>query len=88
MKLLLLGCRTYQNEREAAGITRETTLHSLLFTLEGTTVLQEFIKSTKFATRGWLLQGGSEGDRDYGWGWERLRESTAGDGEAEGQEQD
>ena len=31
VKHLLLGCGTYQNEREAAGIARETTLHPLLF---------------------------------------------------------
>ena len=39
VKHLLLGCRTYQSEREAAGITRETTLHSLLFTSRGTAML-------------------------------------------------
>ena len=63
VKHLLLGCRTYQNEREAAGITRETTLHSLLYISRGTTILQDFIRSTKVATRGWLLQRG-EGERE------------------------
>ena len=82
MKHLLLGCRTYQKEREAAGITRETTLHSLLFTSRGTTMLQDFVKSTKVATRGWFVQGGGEGGRDGEWGWGRLGESTAGDREA------
>ena len=48
----LLGCRTYRNERKAVEITRETTLHSLLFTSSGITMLQDFIKSTKVATRG------------------------------------
>ena len=65
VKHLLLRCRTYQNEREAAGITRETTLHSLLFTSKGTTMLQNFIKSAKVATRGRLQQGRNEGDREY-----------------------
>ena len=69
---------SYQNEREAAGIT----------TSKGTTMLQDFIRSTKVATRGWLLQGGSKGDGDDEWGWGRLGEGTAGDREAEGQEQD
>ena len=87
VKHLLLGCRTYQSEREAAGITRETTLHSLLFTSRGTTMLQDFIRSTKVATRGWLLQRGSEDERDDVWGWGRLGGSTIGDREAEGQEQ-
>ena len=32
VKHLLLGCTLYQDERRHAGITRETTLHSLLFT--------------------------------------------------------
>ena len=80
---LLLGCRTYQSEREAVGITRETTLHSLLFTPKGTTMLQNLIKSTKVATRGWLLQGGNGSDRDDRWGWGRSGESTAGEREAE-----
>ena len=88
MKHLLLGCRTYQNEREAAGITRETAPHSLLFTSKGTTTLQNFIKSTQVATRGWLLQGGSEGDRDGGWGGGRLGGGTAGEREVEGQGRD
>ena len=50
-------------------------------------MLQDFIPSTKIATRGWLLQGGSENDKDDEWGWGGLRESAAGDREAEGQEQ-
>ena len=72
VKHLLLGCRTYQNEREAAGIIRETTLHSLLFTSKGTTMLRDFVQSAKVATRRWLLQGGSEDDSDDKWGWGRL----------------
>ena len=48
-------------------------------------MLQDFIRSAKIATRGWLLQGGSEGDRDDEWG---LREGSAVDREAERQEQD
>ena len=87
VKHLLLGCRTYRNEREAAGITRETTLHSLIFTSRGTTTLQDFIRSRKVATRGWLLQRGSEDERDDMWGWGRLGGSTIRDREAEGQEQ-
>ena len=86
VKHLLLGCRAYQNERGAAGITRETTLHSLLFASGGTTMLRNFITPTK-ATRGWLLQGGSEGDRDDEWECGRLGESMAGNREAEGQDQ-
>ena len=58
----------------------------LLFTSKGTTMLQNFIQSTKVAIRKWLLQGGSENDRGDEWGWGRLGESAAGDGEAEGQE--
>ena len=88
VKRLLLGCRTYQSEREATGITRETTLHTPLFTPKGTTMFRDFIRSTKAATRGWLLQGGIEGDRDYEQGWGRLGEGTAGDRETEGREQD
>ena len=76
-----------QNLPERAGITRETTLHSLLFTSRGTTMLQDFIRSTKVATRRWLLQRGSEGERDDMWGWGRLGGSTIGNREAEGQEQ-
>ena len=54
----LPGCRTYQNEREAAGITRETTLHFLLFTLKGNHDASEIYEIHKDNPRGWLLQGG------------------------------
>ena len=74
VKHLLLGCRLYQDERRHAGITRETTLHSLLFTPRGVTALQDFIQRTGVATRQWLLQrtDGREGGDEWGWG--RLRE--------------
>ena len=52
-----------------------------------TTMLQNFIRSTKVATRGWLLQRGGEDERDDMWGWGRLGGGTIGDREAEGQEQ-
>ena len=50
--------------------------------------LQDFIRSAKVATRGWLLQGRSEDDRDGEWGRGILGEGTAEDREADGQEQD
>ena len=39
--LLPQGCRTFQNERQASGITREATLHSLLFMLGNTRTPQD-----------------------------------------------
>ena len=60
----------YQDKRREAGITRETTLHSLLFT---PTMLQDFTQTTGVATRGWPLQRAEEreGEKERGWG--RLR---------------
>ena len=82
VKHLLLGCRLYQDERQQAGITRETTLHSLLFTPRGTTILQDFIRMTKVATRRWLLQRADErlGGGEDEWGWGRLREEILWEG--------
>ena len=80
---LLIGCPLYQDDRRKAGIARDTTLHFLLFTQRGTLIPQEFIQTTKVATRRWLLQdsGGREGEGEWGWGG--LREETERDGEAE-----
>ena len=75
---LLLGCRLHQDERRQAGITRETTLHSLLFTPRGIAMLQDFIRTTRVATRGWLLQRTDEGEGEDEWGWGRLREEPEG----------
>ena len=76
VKHLLLGCRLYQGERRQAGITRETTLHSLLFTPKGATALQNFIQMTKVATRRWLLRRADEREGEGEWGWGRLRKGS------------
>ena len=78
-KHLLLGCRLYQDERRHAGITRETTLHSLLFTPREVTALQDFIQRTGVATRQWLLQRTDEREGGDEWGWGRLREGPEED---------
>ena len=80
-KHLLLRCPLYREERERAGIGRETTLHSLLFTPKGTGALIDFIQETKVATRRWLLQGTSENDVEDTWGWGSLQEVQEMDGE-------
>ena len=39
-----------------------------LFTPRGT-ILQGLVQTTKVATRGWLLQGADERDKENEWGW-------------------
>ena len=80
-KHLLLGCPLYREERERAGIKRETTIQSLLFTAKGTGALIDFIQETRVATRWWLLQGVREIDEEDTWGWGSLQEVQERDGE-------
>ena len=80
-KHLLLGCPLYREEREKAGIQRETTLQGLLFTQKGTAALIDFIQETGVATRKWLLQGTREKEEEDSWGWGSLREVQERDGE-------
>ena len=82
VKHLLLGCPLYQGERQKLGITRGTTLHSLLFTGNSVAMLEAFIQLTWIATQKWLLQGVH--DREDEWGWGDLREETEQDGEEVG----
>src|SRR6266705_2893381 len=49
VKHLLLGCPLYKDERKKVGITRKTTISSLLFTQKGATQVADFIKATKIA---------------------------------------
>ena len=60
-------------------LTRETTLHSLLFTPRGVTALQDFIQRTGVATRQWLLQRTDEREGGNEWEWGRLREEPEED---------
>ena len=41
-------------------------------------MLQDFIRTTRVATRGWLLQRTDEGEGEDEWGWGRLREEPEG----------
>ena len=81
VKHLLLGCPLYQDERLQTGITRETTLHSLLFTPKGTATLDDFTQRTGVATRKWLLQEANGKEEEDEWGWGSLREKRERDGE-------
>ena len=81
VKHLLLGCPLFKENRRSAGITRETTLNSLLFTPRGATILAEFIKKTGVATRRWLLQRTDGEEEEDSWGWGSLREERERDGE-------
>ena len=78
---LLLGCPLFREERERAGIGRETTIQSLLFTAKGTEALIDFIQETRVATRRWLLQGIAENEEQDTWGWGSLQEVQERDGE-------
>ena len=69
VKHLLLGCQLYKDVRRKSGITRDTTLHSLLFSPKGTAILDDFIQQTGVATREWLLEGADEREEEDGWGW-------------------
>ena len=80
-KHLLLGCPLYKEDRERAGIGRETALQSLLFTIKGTAALIDFIQETRVATRSWLLQGVRESDEKDTWGWGSLQDAQERDGE-------
>ena len=80
-KHLLLGCPLYREERERAGIQRDTTLQGLLFTPQGNISLIEFIQETRVATRKWLLQGVRESDVEDSWAWRSLQEEQERDGE-------
>ena len=73
-----------KGERERAGIGRETTLQSLLFTPKGTATLIDFIQETRVATRRWLLQSAGESDVEDTWGWGSLMEAQERDGEEMG----
>ena len=83
-KHLLLRCPLYKGERERAGIGRETTLQSLLFSPKGTATLIDFIQETRVATRRWLLQTAGESDKEDTWGWGSLMEAQERDGEEMG----
>jgi ribonuclease HI len=83
-KHLLLGCPIYREERKRAGIQRETTLQSLLFSQRGTAALIDFIQETGVATRRWLLQDTGDDEVEDSWGWGSLREVQEEDGEEEG----
>ena len=81
VKHLLLGCPHYSRERERAGIQRDQTVQSLLFTQKGTDILTTYIQETGVATSQWLLQGGSENQAEDCWGWGSLGEERDRDGE-------
>ena len=83
MVVSCLSC-LYQGERERAGIGRETTLQSLLFTPKGTAALIDFIQEIRVATRRWLLQSPRESDEEDTWGWGSLQEAQERDGEEMG----
>ena len=71
----------YREERERAGITRETTIQSLLFIARVTGAMIDFIQETRVATRRWLLRGVRENDEKVTWGWGSLQEVQERDGE-------
>ena len=69
VKHLLLGCPIYSRERERVGIQRDQTVGSLLFTPRRTDIITTFLQETGVGSRGWLLQGGHENQREDCWGW-------------------
>ena len=71
----------YREDRERAGIGRETTIQSLLFIAKGTEALIDFIQETRVATRRWPLQGIGENEEEDTWCWESLQEVQERDGE-------
>ena len=71
----------YREERERAGIQRDTTLQGLLFTTQGNISLIDFIQETRVATRKWLLQSVRESDVEDTWGWGSQQEEQERDGE-------
>ena len=81
VKHLLLRCPIYSREREKAGIQRDQTVESLLFTPRGADILATFLQETGVGSRRWLLQGGNENQMEDCWGWGSLREERDGDGE-------
>ena len=74
------GC-LYREERARAGIGRETTIQSLLFTAKGTEALIDFKQETRVAPRRWLLQGIGDNEEEDTWGWGSLQEVQERDGE-------
>ena len=80
----LLVCPLYKAERERAGIGRETTLQSLLFTPKGTAALINFIQATRVDTRRRLLQSARESDEEDTWGWGSVQEAQERDGDEMG----
>ena len=80
-KHLLLGCPLYREERERAGIHRDTTLQGLLFTPQCNISLIEFIQERRVAIRKWLLQGVRESDVVDTCRWGSLQEEQERDGE-------
>ena len=81
---MVVSLWSYKAERGRAGIGRETTLQSLLFTPKGTAALIDFIQVTRVATRRWLLQSARESDEEDTWGWGCLQEVQEIDGEEMG----
>ena len=81
VKHLLLRCPIYSREREKAGIQRDQTVESLLFTPRGADILATFLQETGVGSRRWLLQGGNENQMEDCWGWGSLGEERDGDGE-------
>ena len=58
--------------------SHETHLQSLLFSPEGTVILDDFIQQTDVATRKWLLQGADEREEEDEWGWKFERGAEDG----------
>ena len=77
------GCPLYQDDRQNAGVTGDTTLQHLLFTFKSTSMQQDFILTTKVATGQWLLHGSNEREEDDEWGWRSLGEGTERDREVQ-----
>ena len=67
--------------RERAGIQRDQTVQSLLFTQRGTDILATFLQVTGVRSRRWLLQGGNENWMENCWRWGSLEKVRDGDGE-------
>ena len=81
VKHLLLGCPIYSRERERAGIQRDQTVESLLFTPRGTDILTTFLLETEVGSRRLVLQGGNKNQTEDCWECGSLGEERDADGE-------